>query len=280
MDGGDDTFYSLAFLDFAQGTRTDLDLHDRGGLVFKSAYGPDFRALNADEKEARRAAIEGEIAQRGSLYYSTFKDVVVPGRPLRPWGLLKNAQAGPPSDLWELYPYRWSPERLRAHYRDRALIALYPTLRGAEAGASGDGGAGVGWIAQAWDMAPDVLWLKPNAGYILGMIAYAASGSGRWKEAESALSLQSRIAPADIDAILNLGVVYEKTGRPAQAESAYKQALTIDPGASRPYFNLGALFWAQKRWADAASAFEAAASRSPGDASLASWARQARSKVR
>jgi tetratricopeptide (TPR) repeat protein len=280
MDGGDDTFYSLAFLDFAQGTRTDLDLHDRGGLVFKSAYGPDFRSLTPDEKEARRVEVEGRIAGRGSLYYSTFKDVIVPGRPLRPWGLLKNAQAVPPSALWELYPYRWSAARGRAHYRDRALIALYPTLRGAEAGASGKTSEGVGWVAEAWDMASDVLWLKPNAGYILGMIAYAASGAGRWKDAERALTLASRIAPADVDALLNLGVVYEKTGRPALAESEYKQALTLEPRASRPYFNLGALFWGQKRWADAAAAFEAAAARSPGDATLASWARQARRKAR
>ncbi|MEK7744520.1 MAG: DUF2723 domain-containing protein, partial [Elusimicrobiota bacterium] len=39
MDGGDDSFYTLAYAQFARGLRRDVELHDRGGLVFPSPYG-------------------------------------------------------------------------------------------------------------------------------------------------------------------------------------------------------------------------------------------------
>ncbi|MBI3554583.1 MAG: DUF2723 domain-containing protein [Elusimicrobia bacterium] len=279
MDGGDDTFYSLAFLDFAQGLRPDLELHDRGGLVFKNPYGWDFRALDAQGKENRRKAVESLAAAEGRLYYSTFKDRIVDGYDLQPWGLLKKARGTGSQpmgvDLWKLYAYRWDDARLAAHYRDRALIALYPTLRGAQRGAEA-----IFSLTQAWLMASDVLWFKPNAGYILGVLGYDASQRGDWSLAEKALRLARRVAPENGEALLNLGVVYEKTGRLAQAEQTYRKAADSPAQAAAAYYDLGSLYWGQKRWNDAAVAFEQALARKPGDPALESWARQARSKAR
>ncbi len=282
MDGGDDTFYTLAFLDFGQGVRRDLDLHDRGGLVFANPYGWDFRKLDFDAKETRRRGVESMLAAQDRLYYSTFKDSIVEGYTLAPWGLLKKAVRGAPGEqaLWNLYPYRWNDETLAWHYRDRALVALYPILRGAESAARGRGEEGLSWIHEARLMAPDALWLAPNASFILGILGYKSSQAGRWDLAERALILAQKLRPEDLDSAVNLGVVYEKTGRAADAETIYRHAATVAPDASRPYFNLGALYWSQKRWADAAAAFDAALARSPGDRALANWASRARSKMR
>jgi hypothetical protein len=133
MDGGDDTFYTCAFLTMAEGRRPDVALHDRGGLVFKSAYGPDFRGLAASQKAARQLQVEGAIAAGGDLFYSTLQDSILPGVRLQPWGLLRRAvpagRRDEPADLWELYPVRWQEPLLAAHYRDRALVGFYPVMK-------------------------------------------------------------------------------------------------------------------------------------------------------
>lgn len=283
MDGGDDTFYSLAFLDYAQGLRPDLDLHDRGGLVFPNAYGLDFRGLDAQAKEARRREVEAVIAGQGRLFYSTFQDTIVDGYSLAPWGLLKKAQRPGSSaetpDLWALYPTRWNLPLLSAHYRDRALIAVYPVMRAADLQSRGNPQEAIECLRQAWAMAADVLWLKGNAGYMLGMLGYEASARGDWSSAANAFLFAHEIDPHRAESLLNLGVVYEKMGRTADAETVYREAAAIEPQSSQPYFNLGALYWGHARWPEAARAFEAALSRRPGDPTLERWASDARRKA-
>jgi tetratricopeptide (TPR) repeat protein len=283
MDGGDDTFYALAFLDFAEGRRADLDLHDRGGLVFPNPYGTDFRRLDEQAKEARRREIESVIAGQDRLYYSTLKESIVEGYDLRPWGLLKKAQRkgseAEGQDLWELYPTRWTRTLLRAHYRDRALVAVYPVMRAADLQSRGQTAEAVEILRQAWLMAGDALWLKGTEGYMLGLAGYTASARKDWPLALKSLSFAHQIEPDRTEILLNLGVVYEKSGQEEQAERIYREAAAQDPQASQPYFNLGAMYWAKSRWREAAEAFETGLLRRPGDQSLARWAAAARRKA-
>lgn len=159
MDGGDDTFYAVAFLQQGLGLRPDVEPHDRGGLVFKSAYGSDFRALSRSEKERRRLSAERIYAQQGRLFYSTLAERLDPEVPLSSWGLLRRAGPGAPF-LHELYVERWREEDLAARYRDRALVAVYPYTRHFAFKEQGRAPEAQLALLEARALGGDALWLK------------------------------------------------------------------------------------------------------------------------
>lgn len=197
MDGGDDTFYSLAFLTQASGLRPDVELHDRGGLVFPSVYGDDFRRLDARAKEQRRASVETVYASQGRLYYSTLSPSLA-GMKLSPAGLLRHPAADRPAfDAWPFYARRWRPELLAAHYRDRALVAVYPYMGAQADAAAGRLAEADARLRQARAMAGDALWLPGAVGFSEGVVGYEAAQAGDWSLAERAISAEVDLAPDD-----------------------------------------------------------------------------------
>ena len=281
MDGGDDTFYTTAFLSFAQRRRADVELRDRGGVVFPGAYGADFRRLLPDEKEARRVRFERLLAGEGRLFYSTVKDRVVPDMPLQPWGLLRRpASTGvPPSPLWEIYPFRWSEAILTGHYRDRALVCFYPMMRAAALQAEGRLEPALLELQRAWLMAPDALWLPGPLSFAARWIGFSAAGKGAWALAERAYLLALAAEPGRAESRDALGTVYERTGRLEEAERSYREAARLEPASGKAYYNLGALCWGRSRWAEAAQAFAEAARLEPGNAAAAAYTLQARRRA-
>jgi tetratricopeptide (TPR) repeat protein len=281
MDGGDDTFYSLMHLTVASGLRPDVELRDRGGVVFPGGYGPDFRALTKDEKEARRRAVEGRWFASGRLWYSTLNDGVLPGAALAPAGLLrrplppKAAFPGGPA-LRETMAVRWSREAAAARYRDRALAAFFPYQRGVEALSRGAVDEGVSWIESAALLAPDALWVAPSAAYTLGVAGFRAVERKDWPAAERAYRAGAALEPAKAEPLANLGVALERAGKTREAEAAFREAIRREPRSARPWAALGARLWADQRWADAADAFASAAELDPADGRSAAWAAQAR----
>lgn len=280
MDGGDDTFYSLSFLTVASGLRPDIELRDRGGVVFPGGYGPDFRSLSKDAKEARRREGEGRWYASGRLWYSTLNETVLPGVVLAPAGFLRRPLKakevfvhGPA--LRETLILRWSRDAAAARYRDRALAAFYPYQRGVEALARGDT-AGVSWIESAAHIAPDALWIVPSASYLLGVNGFRAVERRDWAAAEISYRAGASLEPLKAEPMMNLGVTLERAGKNAEAEAAYREAVRREPRSPRPWAALGARLWAAERWADAAEAFDSAAALDSADARSASWAAQAR----
>lgn len=283
MDGGDDTFYSLAFLTYAQRRREDLELHDRGGLVFPSAYGDDFRGVPGQFKEPVREAVEAPLALEGRLFYSTLNATLLPRYPSKAWGLLRRpyppALREPVPDLWAVYPERFSPGLLREHYRDRALAALYPFQRAAADAEAGDLESAYARLALAWEMAPDAQWTAPDVGYQAGMLGFRAVAQKRWPLAERLYRLWAACEPEKAEPLLDLGVVKEKTGDVAGAETLYLRALSIEPDSPRPRYNLGALYWARGQWRQAAEELARAHELAPADASIARFAAEARRRA-
>lgn len=209
MDGGDDTFYALEFLVDAQGLRPDLELHDRGGVVFPSAYGPDFRRLAPAAKEARRARVEALYAADGRLYYSTLAPRLA-GLELSPVGLLRAPASSKPrgGDPWAFYARRWSDAALaRGGYRDRALVAFYPFMRAEAALAARRPGAAVDELRLSRAMAGDALWAPSTLAFAFGVAAYQAAGLGRWALARTAAAAELALEPSDAAARRNLAVI-------------------------------------------------------------------------
>ncbi|MBI2387735.1 MAG: DUF2723 domain-containing protein [Elusimicrobia bacterium] len=281
MDGGDDTFYSLSFLTVASGLRPDVELRDRGGVVFPGGYGADFRSLTKDAKEARRREVEGRWFASGRLWYSTLNENVLPGAALAPAGFLRRPlRPGAPFPdgpaLRETMAVRWTREAAAARYRDRALAAFIPYQRGVEALSRGDGEAGVRWIESAASLAPDALWVVPTAAYALGAAGFRAMERRDWPSAERAYRAGAALEPAKAEAMSNLGVALERAGKTRDAEAAFREAVRREPRSARAWSALGARLWADSRWADAADAFASAAELDPADGRSAAWAAQAR----
>ncbi|HVA66866.1 MAG TPA: DUF2723 domain-containing protein [Elusimicrobiota bacterium] len=280
MDGGDDTFYSLAFLTRAEGLRPDVDLHDRGGLVFANPYGPDFLDLPKEMKESRRDAVESALARTGRLYYATLNPHILPGFVLNPAGLLyhpaaKAGGAAVDQALWAIYPERWEMSLLQNHYRDRDLVAFYPVMRAADLAARGDFPQAITDLEETWLLAPDALWTQKQVVYQLEFIAYDAAQKSLWPQAQGALELARAVYPGDADVLCNLGVAYEHLGRPKTAEALYLEATAKNLNWAEAYYDLGELYWKQKRWKEAAAALSQASRLVPGNATWANFARGA-----
>jgi len=278
MDGGDDTFYAMAYLSYAEGRRPDLDLHDRGGLVFKNIYGEDFRSLPRKLKEERRRELEGRVAQEGLLYYSTFNESLLPGQALRPEGLLwSTAKAGPPFS-WELYPLRWEEGFLRRHYRARALIPVYPVMRAEAFNAEGNFAAGLQQLRWAWSLGADSSWIRSVLAHVLEKMGYEASTKNQWSMAEPIYEFAVVVASDPTNFLLSLGVVYEKTRRFAEAENVYRKILEKNSRSGQAYYNLGVLYWAEARWEAAAEAFARAFALKPENSAWGRFAEQAKER--
>jgi hypothetical protein len=284
MDGGDDTFYALAYLTEARGLRPDLRLFDRGGVVFRSPYGADFRGLAKDAKAARRREVEGRLADSGRLWYSTLNAGLLPGRELRPAGLLRRAlrpgAAFPEAAALDEGVVSPRAPGAARRYRERALAAFFDFSRGADALARGDAAAGTARLTLAAARAPDALWALPAVSYALSVTGYAAVGRRDWPAAESAYRALAFVRPGDAGPRTDLAVVLEKSGRLKDAEAGYRAAIAADPRAPRPWASLGALYWREGRRQDCADAYASAAALAPGDAALAGWAAKARARAR
>lgn len=277
MDGGDDTFYSLAALKWAHGLRPDVELRDRGGVVFPGLYGPDFRRLPREEKEARRRQIEAPLAEAGRLWYSTLNPGLLPGKALVAAGLVRRPQPFPDAAAVDaVLAVRAGAER---GYRDRALAAFVPYSRGVAALDRGRFGEAVDWLSLAADAAPDALWVPSAVSYALGMAGFSAMGAKDFALAERAYRAWMELSPESAEAAANLGAALERAGRRDDAETAYREAMRREPGAARPWASLGALEWSRGRFAEAAAAFDQAAAREPSQPSHAGWAAAARRRL-
>ncbi|MCR4295350.1 MAG: DUF2723 domain-containing protein, partial [Elusimicrobia bacterium] len=285
MDGGDDTFYSLSFLTVASGLRPDVELRDRGGVVFPGGYGADFRSLTKDAKEARRRDVERRWFASGRLWYSTLNDNLLPGAALAPAGLLRRPL--PPKAafregraLSETTAVRWTCAAAAARYRDRALAAFMPYQRGVEAFSRGETALGVSWVESAIAVAPDALWVAPTASYALGLAGYRAVERRDWDGAERAYRAGAALEPAKAEPMTNLGVALERAGKNAEAEAAFREAVRREPRSPRAWSTLGTRLWADERWADAADAFGSAAALEPAGGRSAEWAARARARAK
>jgi tetratricopeptide (TPR) repeat protein len=279
MDGGDDTFYSLACLTFAARLREDVSLHDRGGLVFRSAYGPDFLSLPRVAKDDRRRAVEAPWAEDGRLWYSSLNPGLLPGWDARPAGLLRRpARPGTPfpegGALRETLALPRAPSAA-GRYRDRALLAFVYYQRGVEALSLGRVDAGASWLELAAQTGGDALWAAPAISYALALSGYEANGRKDLAAAERIYRAQLALDAVRAEPAMNLGVVLQNEGRLTEAEAALREAVRREPRLPRAWETLGALLWARGRWSECAQTYASAAALPSANPADGDWSRRA-----
>lgn len=261
MDGGDDTFYSMAYLVFAEKRRTDIELHDRGGLVFANIYGKDFRKLPKDLKEKRRQEIERKYLPERPVYYSTFNKEIFPDLKLYPDGVLYRLDEKDVPNSYETYSLRSVYGIDYNDYRSRALVPIYPyfdALRNRENKTE--------FLSYAFNKWKDVLWIQSNLKIELAYDAFTELNSGRFEKARTIYERIISLYGNDTPSLLNLGVIAEKTGKLEQAKAYYRKALEIDPKNLDAYYNMSVLFWKESNWKEVISYLNMLLEINPGDA--------------
>lgn len=286
IDGGDDTFYTLASALFADGLRPDAAVADRGGLVFHSPYGPDFRGLRKEAKEARRREVELAAARARPTYYATLDRAVNPQGTLLLEGLLRRLEASAPQAglskesgrgpaLWAAYAARHDPAAERAHYRVRAVTPFYPVMRAAALAARGERAAAVERLWAAAVVGADTRWVLPTTASEAEWVGWSAASAEDWAGAESAYRRALAADPARAEVWSNLGAVLEHAGRQGEAREAHERAAASAPASYQVRFNLGSFLYREGDYGGAAREFSAARSLRPADPEAALWAQRA-----
>src|SRR5579862_6592289 len=86
--------------------------------------------------------------------------------------------------------------------------------------------------------------------------AVAALSRGDYASAESGFQEILKTAPNHVDSLLNLGVVYSRTGRIDQAIAVYQRALAVKPHHHSVLLNLGLAYMRKQSYAEALPVFQ------------------------
>ncbi|MFH1379042.1 MAG: DUF2723 domain-containing protein [bacterium] len=255
IDGGDDTFYSLAYATHVLNLRKDLDIHDRGGLIFPNPYGSDFRRIGKENKPGRRQKIESAVLNSNRpLYYSTMNWKILEGARLYHAGILMKAQKKDVVDascnMWPLYrlrglyPCRWASPI----YRVRALLPFFDFLRGVYEFELKNIDAAILYFKRAFHDGNDIQWLKLNSSFELLTQGYAFFKTNDFVQAKKIYQLILEINPQDHQALVNLGVVAEREGDLDRSADYYLQSIKIKPEYVDAHYNLAVIYWQQQEW--------------------------------
>lgn len=249
LDGGDDAFYSLAMLHYVLNKRSDVEIHDRGGLIYKNVYGDDFRQIPKDMKTIRRQEVESSYLGRKHLFYSTMDKRILPNLELSPVGFLYEARMKDERRItWPLIILRSLYPLAPHNYRTRALAAFFPYMQGKALMAEGNLDEGLRYFRRACRMGYDVDWLRTNVAYEYANLAYDFLKEKRYPLAEKVYRQWIAYDPDDYQAQSNLGVALEKMGRLAEAHDQYEKTAQRFPQAPDPVYNLAVLYWHKKDW--------------------------------
>ncbi len=278
MDGGDDAFYSLAMLQNVLGKRADVELHDRGGLVFPNPYGDDFRSLTKDQKSDRRWAVEKIRMQQKPVYYVTMDPHVLPGVDTALNGILMQTTPVAVS-LWPFYALRslYPPEP--ATFRMRALAAFFPFAYAGSLENSGHWQQALIAYDRALEIGDGADWLQTNISYEFGQWGYRELIADRLAVAEAIYRRWIALEPMNMQAQSNFGVVLEKQGRVPEAQAQYERTAVLFPTAADPVFNLSVLAWKRGDWPEVVRDLEEVLRRNPQHPQAPKYLMQARMKL-
>lgn len=260
MDGGDDTFYSTAYLCFAEKRRPDVELHDRGGLVFKNIYGPDFRKITRAEKEERRKQVEAAYPQLRPVYYSTFNPGILPGYTLVPDGVMYRVGKATVANAYDLYALRGIYDTDFHDYRSRALVPIYPYF---DAVRSPDRKTGL--LRYSFYRWPEVQWMKTNIRIDLARQAYELYAQHKLDAAAEAYRAHTDLFPDDAASLVNWGVVEKERGKIDAAFELYGKAIVVQPDFTEAYYNRAVIAWSRSNWSAAIEDFRRMLTINPND---------------
>ncbi len=275
MDGGDDAFYSTAALHYVAGSRPDLELHDRGGLIFRNVYGADFRRITPEEKKRRRTEVEKSYLGRKPIFYSTMDLTVLPGVPTRQVGFLIEASFPRTPPLMQIDAGYVPPIILiveTGRKRESSPLAegkeLDPRLRGDDR---------ISWpvicLRSLYPLATHDYRTRALGCFFPYMQGRALLQQGK-PEAGLRHFRRAGLIGDGVDWLReNMGLDYAylalgtlNSGKTEAAERVYKEWLRFDPQSAQAQINLGVVFERTGRLAEAREQYRRAAAMFPDQA--------------
>ena len=275
IDGGDDTFYSVAWWQLAENYRRDVEVHDRGGLVFPNIYGADFRWLSRSEKEVRRLAKEQAMARSRPIYYFTFRADIWPQTTLANSGFAYYFSRTIRPDAYPLYYRRNIYDFDFADYRSQALVPIYDYFEPAVI-------SDLKNISVTLRKHQMVEWYRKNLYLLLSQRAYNFYQMKNYSAARNIYDFLIEhwaAEPVQVDALLNAGVCAEKMNEREAARRYYQKAVAISPDNPRIYYNLAVLDWGRD-WSAVVENLRRARTLSPDDRQIANYLQLAEEKLR
>ncbi|MFN0117328.1 MAG: protein O-mannosyl-transferase family [Elusimicrobiota bacterium] len=252
MDGGDDAFYSLAALSLAEGKRIDVELKDRGGLVFPNPYGDDFRSLTKEQKTDRRKLIEEKVLSRKPLFYSSMDQNVLPGYKVKLVGFLlkpeKETIFFKPEISWPLILIRNLYPFTDLDFRSRALACFFPYMQARQEFQEKDFDSAFVFYKKALEVGYDVEWLEKNLESDIANFSFYLLQNHRLEKAKEVYDFWITWKPTSYQAHSNLGVVFERMGKVDDAKGQYLKTSQLFLDSIDPLFNLSVLSWKEKDW--------------------------------
>ncbi|MGH9822100.1 MAG: tetratricopeptide repeat protein [Blastocatellia bacterium] len=97
------------------------------------------------------------------------------------------------------------------------------------------------------------------------LAAKRAEARSDWESAEREYSAAIQIAPRWAEAIVDLGIVYNRNGKPDKAIESFKSALGLNPKLYGAYLDLAITYFKLQRYAEAEEPLREALSLQPGE---------------
>jgi Flp pilus assembly protein TadD len=131
--------------------------------------------------------------------------------------------------VWRSEVSLWSDVTRKSPHKARGFNNLAMALE-----ATGRTGEAEAAYRRSLAIEPGYLYGRVNLGRLLGL-------SGRFRESVQVLEEARRLAPREIDVLVNLGNAWWGLGDTARAVTSFEQALEVDPSAKKPAANLARL---------------------------------------
>jgi len=288
IDGGDDTFFTTAYLKYVGGRRRDIYPFDRGGLIFAHPYGKDFRQLTREEKNIRREQVESKLAlsKERRVYYSTMNEKILLGYQLNLVGILYQVSNQSVASrcyigtIWEFYNLRNVPRGSLSEYRVRALAPIYAYLHGVEKQKNSNLQGALKEWNYTYSLGEDVKWLRNNLLYTLTELGIKYYYEKNYSSAEECFLQTLKINSLYSLGYTNLGVIQEAKGENEKAKGNYSKAIEIDSQAVDAYYNLAVVYWKEKNWQKVVELLEKVLTINPEHQQAAKYLNQAKLRLK
>jgi len=254
-DRADEMEFVLSYLLYAEKRRQDIEFIDCNAAVSKSIYGDNYYRIWGPPRLRIREQVEKGIINRVEkpVYYATFlpEQVNIPKINL---GLVYIAK--PIDRLTNLYPWDFIPwdeiYSLRKPVEsDIRAVNLYNSYFQLMSEYFYEHNS----IEKAEKMLEYANIYYGKKDWRL-RVAYWYFQKGYLDKAEKMYNEALEINPSWLEALSNLGVVYERQGRNSEAINCYRKAIEIKPDYTEAYFNLGVVYWKLKKWDKVTECFE------------------------
>jgi len=269
-DRADEMEFCVSYLIRIAGKRQDIQFIDGNAGITKSIYGDNYYKIWGKPRLEIRNRVEADIIRKAIIspksqpvFYATFLPEQTT-TPKTPWGLLYYSANFNPTHSFadEIFAIRPPENELRSislynnHY---FMLGDYYSV------ISDENRMMKNYSAVFYGVSDDNFYRHQTMAYHkAGFYFY---NKQKYDEARRIYETIIKFYPSDVDALLNLGVISEKTSDITSAEAYYTKAIEISSGRkdadsiskqAMAYYNLGVLYWKKNNHQKARDMFEKA----------------------